>query len=92
MEEARQKGRGKGKGKDAGDAPRAGKGKGKSQPKAGKGSGQEQASATWRPRGLSKSVISRVTIRATPFRVLITLLITHLLSPLGLQVSASTPF
>ena len=37
---------------------------------------------TWRPRGLSKSVI----IRGTPFRVLITLLITHLLSPLGLQV------
>ena len=38
--------------------------------------------ATWRLRGLSKSVISRVI---TPFRVLITLLITHLLSPLGLQ-------
>ena len=41
---------------------------------------------TWRPRGLSKSVISRAIIRLTPFRVLITLLITHLLSPLGLQV------
>ena len=41
---------------------------------------------TWRPRGLSKSVISRVIIRVTPFRVLITLLITQLLSPLGLQV------
>ena len=41
----------------------------------------------WRPRGLSKSVISRVIIRVTPFRVLITLLLTHLLSPLGLQVS-----
>ena len=44
---------------------------------------------TWRPRGLSKSlspVISRVIIRVTPLRVLITLLITHLLSPLGLQV------
>ena len=38
------------------------------------------------PRGLSKSVISRVILRVTPFRVLITLLITHLLSPLGLQV------
>ena len=41
---------------------------------------------TWRPRGLSKSVISRVIVRVTPFRVLITLLITHLLSPRGLQV------
>ena len=41
---------------------------------------------TWRPRGLSKSVISRVIMRVTPFRVLITLLITHLLSPLGLQI------
>ena len=41
---------------------------------------------TWRPRGLSKSVISRVILKVTPFRVLITLLITHLLSPLGLQV------
>ena len=40
--------------------------------------------STWRPRGLSKSVISRVIIGATPFRVLITLLITYLLSPLGL--------
>ena len=34
--------------------------------------------ATWRPRGLSKSVRSRVIIRVTPFRVLITLLMTHL--------------
>ena len=41
----------------------------------------------WRPRGLSKSVISRVRIRVTPSRVLITLLITYLLSPLGLQVA-----
>ena len=41
---------------------------------------------TWRPRGVSKSVISRVIIRVTPFGVLITLLITRLLSPLGLQV------
>ena len=41
---------------------------------------------TWRLRGLAKSVISRVIIRETPFRVLITLLITHLLSPLNLQV------
>ena len=29
---------------------------------------------TWRPGGLTKSVISRVIIRVTPFRVLITLL------------------
>ena len=41
---------------------------------------------TWRPRGLSKSVISRVIIGLTLFRVLITPLITYLLSPLGLQV------
>ena len=33
---------------------------------------------TWRFRGLSKSVISRVIIRVTPFRVLRTLPITHL--------------
>ena len=39
-----------------------------------------------RPRGLNKSVIRRVIIMLTPFRVLITLLITHLLSSLGLQV------
>ena len=31
-------------------------------------------------------VISRVIIRVTPFRALITLLITYLLSPLPLQV------
>ena len=37
-------------------------------------------------RGLSKLVISRVIIRVTPFRPLITLLITYLLSPLPLQV------
>ena len=43
---------------------------------------------TWRPRGLSKSVISRVIIRGvTPFRVLITLLMTHFLASLGLQVA-----
>ena len=35
-------------------------------------------------RGLSKSGISRVRIGVTPFRVVITLLITYLLSPLGL--------
>ena len=40
---------------------------------------------TWRPRGLSKSVTSRVIIGVTPFRVLTILLITCLLSPLGLQ-------
>ena len=44
---------------------------------------------TWRLRELSKSDISRVIIRVTPFRVLVALLITHLLSPLGLQVGAS---
>ena len=42
---------------------------------------------TWRGRGLSKSFISRVILGVTPFRVLITLLITYLLSPLPLQVS-----
>ena len=41
---------------------------------------------TYRGRGLSKLVISRVIIRVTPFRALITLLITYLLSPLPLQV------
>ena len=41
---------------------------------------------SWRPRGLSKSVVSRVIVRVAPFRVLITLLTTHLLSPLDLQV------
>ena len=41
---------------------------------------------TWRGRGLSKSFISRVIIGVTPVRVLITLLITYLLSPLPLQV------
>ena len=45
-------------------------------------------SPTWRARGLSKSFISlsRVIIGVTPFRVLITLLITYLLSPPPLQV------
>ena len=32
------------------------------------------AVSTWRPRGLSKSVISRVISWVTPFRVLITLI------------------
>ena len=41
---------------------------------------------TWRSRGLSKSFISRVIIGVTPFRVLTTLLMTYLLSPLPLQV------
>ena len=41
---------------------------------------------TWRPRGLSKEIRSRVIVRVTPFRVPITLLITYLLSPLDLQV------
>ena len=43
---------------------------------------------TWGGRGLSKSLISRVIIGVTPSRVLITLLITYLLSPLPLQVGA----
>ena len=38
---------------------------------------------TWRSKGLSKSIISRVMIGVTPFRVLITLLKTYLLSPPG---------
>ena len=44
---------------------------------------------TWRCRGPSKSFISRVRviIGVTPFRVLITLLISYLPSPLPLQVS-----
>ena len=41
-------------------------------------------SHTWRPRGLSKSVRSRVIIGATEFRLLVTLLLTYLLSPLDL--------
>ena len=41
-------------------------------------------------RGLSKSFISRVIIGVTPFRVLITLLLTYLLSPLPLQVHSFT--
>ena len=39
---------------------------------------------TWRARGLSKSFIIRAIIGVTPFRVLIALLITYLLSPLAL--------
>ena len=37
-------------------------------------------------------VISKVIIRVTPFRALITLLITYLLSPLPLQVGLRTLF
>ena len=48
--------------------------------------GYSLAAHTWRPRGLSKSVMSRAIIRVTPFGVLTTLLKTDLLSPLGLQV------
>ena len=40
-------------------------------------------------RALSKSFISRDIIGVTPFRVLITLLIAYLLSPLPLQVPSS---
>ena len=47
----------------------------------------ETLNSTWRGRGLSKAFISRVIIGVTPFRVLITLLITYLLSPLPLQVT-----
>ena len=36
---------------------------------------------SWRGRGLSKSFISRVMMGVAPFRVVITLLITYLLSP-----------
>ena len=40
---------------------------------------------TWKPRGLSKSVKSRVTNNwGTPFKLLITLLITYGLSLLGI--------
>ena len=42
---------------------------------------------TSRARALSKSFMSRVIIGVTPFRVLITLLITYLLSPLPLHVN-----
>ena len=41
---------------------------------------------TWRPRGLSKWVISRVVSTLNGVTLMITLLITDLLSPLGLQV------
>ena len=41
-------------------------------------------------RGLCKSVISRVVSGVTPFRVLITLLKTHFLNPLGLQARVQT--
>ena len=41
---------------------------------------------TFKGRGLSKLVISRVIIRVTPLRALITLLLTYLLSPLPPQV------
>ena len=50
---------------------------------------QDLESTVWgllRGRGLSKLVISRDTIRVSPFRALITLLITYLVSPLPLQV------
>ena len=42
---------------------------------------------TWRPRKLSKWVISRVVSTLNGVTLIITLLVTHLLSPLGLQVS-----
>ena len=46
-------------------------------------------SPTWRARGLSKSFIGRAIIGVSPVRVLITLLISYLLSPLPLQVALS---
>ena len=48
--------------------------------------GRSGCRLTWRPRGLSKSVVSRVITGVSPFRVLITLLITYLRSPRGLEV------
>ena len=42
--------------------------------------------STWRTRGLSKWVISRVISTLNGVTLIITLLITDLLSPLGLQV------
>ena len=47
---------------------------------------------TWRPRGLSKSVTSRVISTITPIRIpiraFVTLLITYLLSPPTFQVTS----
>ena len=43
-------------------------------------------------RGLSKLVISRVIIRVTPFRALITLLITYLLRARDLQLASQLRF
>ena len=48
-----------------------------------------EKSLTWRPRGLSKWVISRVISTLNGATLIITLLITDLLSPLGLQVVAA---
>ena len=42
--------------------------------------------------GLSKSFISRVIIGATPFRALITLLRTYLLSPMPLQAGSAIDY
>ena len=42
---------------------------------------------TWRPRGLSKWVISRVISTLNGVTLILTLLTTYLLSPLGLQVT-----
>ena len=46
---------------------------------------RQPGETTWRPRGLSKWVISRLTRTLNGVTLLITLLITDLLSPLGLQ-------
>ena len=45
---------------------------------------------TWRPRGLRKWGISRVVSTLSGDALIITLLITDLLSPLGLQVGEAT--
>ena len=47
---------------------------------------QTNTKLTCRARGLSKAFISTVISGVAPFRVVITLLITYLLSPLPLQV------
>ena len=49
-----------------------------------------RAATEWGSKGLSKLVISRVISRVTPFRALITLLITYLLSLLPLQEGFGT--
>ena len=47
--------------------------------------------SAWRPRGLSKWVISRVISTLNGVALIVTLLITDLLSPLTLQVGLDCP-